>query len=99
MSAIRLARGYTGKDKIIKFAGCYHGHVDSLLVKAVQVLTLGNPMVQVSRKALLKKQSSCLSMIQKQSNKHLNHNQIKWQPSLWSHFPQIAGLFFFTRIP
>ncbi len=34
MSAIRLARGYTGRDKIIKFDGCYHGHVDSLLVKA-----------------------------------------------------------------
>jgi glutamate-1-semialdehyde 2,1-aminomutase len=34
MSAIRLARGYTGRNKIIKFAGCYHGHVDSLLVKA-----------------------------------------------------------------
>ncbi len=34
MSAIRLARGYTGRDKIIKFEGCYHGHVDSLMVKA-----------------------------------------------------------------
>lgn len=34
MSAIRLARGYTGKDKVLKFEGCYHGHVDSLLVKA-----------------------------------------------------------------
>jgi glutamate-1-semialdehyde 2,1-aminomutase len=34
MSALRLARGYTGKNKIIKFEGCYHGHVDSLLVKA-----------------------------------------------------------------
>jgi len=34
MSAIRLARGYTGRDKIIKFEGCYHGHADSLLVKA-----------------------------------------------------------------
>ena len=34
MSAIRLARGFTGKDKIIKFDGCYHGHVDSLMVKA-----------------------------------------------------------------
>lgn len=34
MSALRLARGYTGRDKIIKFEGCYHGHVDSLLVKA-----------------------------------------------------------------
>ncbi|MFP4156811.1 MAG: glutamate-1-semialdehyde 2,1-aminomutase [Opitutales bacterium] len=44
MSAIRLARGYTGRDKIIKFAGCYHGHVDALLVKAGSgALTLGNP--------------------------------------------------------
>jgi glutamate-1-semialdehyde 2,1-aminomutase len=44
MSAIRLARGATGRDKIIKFAGCYHGHVDSLLVKAGSgALTLGNP--------------------------------------------------------
>ena len=34
MSAIRLARGYTGRNKIIKFTGCYHGHSDSLLVKA-----------------------------------------------------------------
>ena len=34
MSAIRLARGYTGRDKIVKFEGCYHGHADSLLVKA-----------------------------------------------------------------
>ena len=34
MSAIRLARGYTGRDKIVKFVGCYHGHVDSLLVAA-----------------------------------------------------------------
>ena len=44
MSAIRLARGYSGRNKIIKFAGCYHGHVDSLLVKAGSgALTLGNP--------------------------------------------------------
>lgn len=42
MSAIRLARGYTGKDKVIKFEGCYHGHVDSLLVNAGSGLaTLG----------------------------------------------------------
>ncbi|MCP6417676.1 aminotransferase class III-fold pyridoxal phosphate-dependent enzyme, partial [Klebsiella pneumoniae] len=34
MTAIRLARGFTGRDKIIKFEGCYHGHSDSLLVKA-----------------------------------------------------------------
>lgn len=44
MSAIRLARGFTGRDKIVKFAGCYHGHGDALLVKAGSgVLTLGLP--------------------------------------------------------
>ena len=44
MSAIRLARGYTGRDMIVKFDGCYHGHVDSLLVKAGSgALTFGNP--------------------------------------------------------
>lgn len=44
MTAIRLARGYTGRDKIIKFEGCYHGHSDSLLVKAGSgALTLGIP--------------------------------------------------------
>ncbi len=44
MSAIRLARGYTGREKILKFEGCYHGHVDSLLVKAGSgALTFGEP--------------------------------------------------------
>ena len=44
MSAIRLARGYTGRSKIVKFEGCYHGHADALLVKAGSgALTLGNP--------------------------------------------------------
>ncbi|MGD8907906.1 MAG: glutamate-1-semialdehyde 2,1-aminomutase [Chromatiales bacterium] len=44
MSAIRLARGHTGRDKIVKFEGCYHGHSDSLLVKAGSgMLTLGEP--------------------------------------------------------
>ena len=44
MSAIRLARGFTGRDKVIKFAGCYHGHVDSLLVQAGSgALTHGVP--------------------------------------------------------
>ena len=44
MSAIRLARGFTKRDKIIKFAGCYHGHSDSLLIKAGSgALTHGNP--------------------------------------------------------
>ena len=44
MTAIRLARGYTGRAKIVKFEGCYHGHADSLLVKAGSgALTFGNP--------------------------------------------------------
>jgi len=44
MSAIRLARGFTGRDAIVKFEGCYHGHGDSLLVKAGSgLLTFGNP--------------------------------------------------------
>ncbi|NOQ34782.1 MAG: glutamate-1-semialdehyde 2,1-aminomutase [Methylococcaceae bacterium] len=44
MSAIRLARGYTGRDKIVKFEGCYHGHADSLFVQAGSgALTLGEP--------------------------------------------------------
>ncbi len=44
MSAIRLARGFTGRDMIVKFEGCYHGHADSLLVKAGSgLLTFGNP--------------------------------------------------------
>ncbi|HCR29898.1 MAG TPA: glutamate-1-semialdehyde-2,1-aminomutase [Opitutae bacterium] len=44
MTAIRLARGYTKRNKIIKFEGCYHGHADSLLIKAGSgALTLGNP--------------------------------------------------------
>ena len=44
MSAIRLARGYTGREKIIKFAGCYHGHSDSFLIQAGSgAVTFGNP--------------------------------------------------------
>ncbi len=44
MSAIRLARGYTGRDRLVKFEGCYHGHVDSLLVKAGSgALSIGAP--------------------------------------------------------
>lgn len=44
MSAVRLARGYTGKDKIIKFAGCYHGHSDSFLIEAGSgAITFGTP--------------------------------------------------------
>lgn len=44
MSAVRLARGYTGKDKIVKFAGCYHGHADAFLIQAGSgAVTFGSP--------------------------------------------------------
>ncbi len=53
MSAIRLARGFTGRDKIVKFEGCYHGHADSLLVKAGSgALTMGEPTSPGVPKAL-----------------------------------------------
>nr|MCS5559654.1 glutamate-1-semialdehyde 2,1-aminomutase [Oceanospirillaceae bacterium] len=53
MSAIRLARGFTGRDKLVKFEGCYHGHADSLLVKAGSgALTLGQPSSPGVPKAL-----------------------------------------------
>ena len=46
MSAIRLARGFTRRDRILKFAGCYHGHADALLASAGSGLaTLGHPLV------------------------------------------------------
>ena len=51
MSALRLARGYTGRNKILKFIGCYHGHGDSLLIKAGSgVATLGLPDSPVYQK-------------------------------------------------
>ena len=54
MSSIRLARGFTNRDKIIKFDGCYHGHVDSLLIKAGSgVLTLACQIHQAFQKILL----------------------------------------------
>ena len=60
MSTIRLARGYTNRDKIIKFDGCYHGHVDSLLIKAGSgVLTFGLPDSPGIPKDLAKHTSSC----------------------------------------
>ena len=44
MSAVRLARGFTGRDKIIKFAGCYHGHADAFLIQAGSgAVTFGSP--------------------------------------------------------
>lgn len=64
MSAIRLARGYTGRDKIIKFEGCYHGHADCLLVKAGSgALTMGEPNSPVYLKISLNIHSPALITI------------------------------------
>ena len=54
MSAVKLARGYTGRDKIIKFAGCYHGHFDGFLVEAGSgVMTEGIPGITWSSKEIV----------------------------------------------
>jgi len=61
MSALRVARGFTGRDITIKFEGCYHGHVDSLLVKAGSgVATLGLPDSPGVRRASATPLSRCL---------------------------------------
>ena len=68
MSCIRLARGYTKKNKIIKFIGCYHGHVDSLLVKAGSGLaTLGILILLAYLKSFQNLQLRFLIMIKKHS--------------------------------
>ena len=62
MSCIRLARAFTGRDKIVKFDGCYHGHADALLVKAGSgALTHGAPAAAVFRQRLLISRSRCRS--------------------------------------
>ena len=63
MSALRVARGFTGRDLTVKFEGCYHGHVDSLLVKAGSgMATLASQIRSVFRKALRKQRSFCRSI-------------------------------------
>ena len=60
MSAVRAARGFTGRDKIIKFAGCYHGHADAMLVKAGSgVMTAGSSRFQRCSKRLYKRYPNC----------------------------------------
>jgi glutamate-1-semialdehyde 2,1-aminomutase len=64
MSAIRLARGFTKKDKIVKFSGCYHGHSDSFLIQAGSgVVTLVHQIVQELHKGRQKTHSSHLTII------------------------------------
>ena len=72
MSALRVARGYTGRDRIVKFVGCYHGHSDSLLVKAGSGLaTFGVPDSQAYQRALQKIPSHCLTMTLMRLNNYL----------------------------
>lgn len=82
MSAIRLARGYTKRDIIVKFTGCYHGHVDSLLVKAGSgALTLGEPSSLGIPKALAELTFS------------LDYNDIKQVEEVFSKYgTQIAAI-------
>jgi len=82
MSAIRVARGYTGRSKIIKFEGCYHGHVDSLLVKAGSgLLTFGNPTSAGVPKSFAEE-----TLV-------LDYNDIEGvQACFAEHGPQIAGV-------
>ena len=79
MSAIRLARGYTGRDKIIKFEGCYHGHGDSFLIKAGSgALTLGQPdspgVTEGVAKDTLSAQFNDLDSVQALLNEHGGDN-------------------------
>ena len=87
MSAIRLARGFTGRDKIIKFEGCYHGHVDSLLVKAGSgALTFGHPDSAGIPAAFTQLRSRCLSMMRKQSTPPTRQIQARSPRSLSNPF-------------
>ena len=66
MSAVRLARGYTGKEKIIKFAGCYHGHSDAFLIQAGSgAVTLVHP---IARRNSRTRQRHVVSTLQRPSS-------------------------------
>ena len=75
MSALRVARGYTGRDSIVKFVGCYHGHSDSLLVKAGSGLaTFGVPDSPGVPKGVAEIPSHCHTMILMRLHNYL----MKW---------------------
>ena len=81
MSAIRVARGYTGRDKIVKFEGCYHGHSDSLLVKAGSgALTLGEPDSLGVPESFARHTSLSNSITLNRSNRSSGRKETKSQP-------------------
>ena len=88
MSAIRLARGYTGRDKIIKFEGCYHGHADSLLVSAGSGMAT---LVQVCRLRWQGTRFLCRSIVSMKWSRAWKHSVRKWprlslnpSPATWA---------------
>jgi glutamate-1-semialdehyde 2,1-aminomutase len=95
MSCIRLARGFTGRDKIIKFDGCYHGHVDSLLVKAGSgALTHGRPDSAGVPKALAEQTISLPFNDVDLVRKAFNENKNEIAGVILEPIPANAGLYF-----
>ena len=82
MSAIRLARGFTGREKIVKFAGCYHGHSDAFLIQAGSGASrLAHPVRPESPKAQRKTPCSPLTTTSAPSRRCSMNTTVKWQPS------------------
>jgi glutamate-1-semialdehyde 2,1-aminomutase len=95
MSCIRLARGFTGRDKIIKFDGCYHGHVDSLLVEAGSgALTHGRPGSAGVPKALAEQTISLPFNDVDLVRKAFNENKNEIAGVILEPIPANAGLYF-----
>ena len=81
MSAIRVARGFTGRDGIVKFAGCYHGHVDSLLVAAGSgALTLGCPRVPAFHRVHSRHGGAALQRLRQPGSRVSAKRQTNWPP-------------------
>lgn len=92
MSAIRLARGYTGRRKIIKFIGCYHGHVDSLLVAAGSgALTFGEPDSAGVPREMTQLTLTVPYNDREAVKKPLNFMEATLPPSSWNPFLPMPG--------
>src|SRR5206468_3243310 len=99
MSCLRLARGFTKRDKIVKFAGCYHGHADSLLVKAGSgALTHGQPDSAVFRGQSPAKQLFFLSTIPKRSVPPFAKTRTRSPESFSNRFQQTSDYFFHAKV-
>jgi glutamate-1-semialdehyde 2,1-aminomutase len=93
MSAVRLARGFTRRDKIIKFSGCYHGHSDSLLIKAGSgALTHGHPDSAGIPAAFARETVVCPSTTPRPSTPRSRPTRARSPPSSWSPTPPTSGL-------